>query len=233
VSRVRTAGELLGPGGLRRVRWWALAGVIVLTALLSIAWFTPALAVRTIEINGISAIPEEQVRERLDIPEGLSLMRIDTVAMAERVAAIAKVRSAKVERVYPSTVRVTVDERRAVLWFDAPEGAHLLDRDAVEFAVEPPPIGLPQLVTDRPGGADELTRAAVTVVNALPPALNIQVEQVLARSISDISLRLADGRTVMWGAADDAERKAAVVLPLLTREGTVFDVSSPNLVTVK
>ncbi|HLS78844.1 MAG TPA: FtsQ-type POTRA domain-containing protein [Nocardia sp.] len=233
MSRVRTAGELLGPGGLRRVRWWALAGVIVLTALLSIAWFTPALAVRTIEINGISAIPEEQVRERLDIPEGLSLMRIDTVAMAERVAAIAKVRSAKVERVYPSTVRVTVDERRAVLWFDAPEGAHLLDRDAVEFAVEPPPIGLPQLVTDRPGGADELTRAAVTVVNALPPALNIQVEQVLARSISDISLRLADGRTVMWGAADDAERKAAVVLPLLTREGTVFDVSSPNLVTVK
>ncbi|WP_280504622.1 cell division protein FtsQ/DivIB [Nocardia sp.] len=230
---MRTAGELLGPGGLRRVRWWALAGVIVLTALLSIAWFTPALAVRTIEINGISAIPEEQVRERLDIPEGLSLMRIDTVAMAERVAAIAKVRSAKVERVYPSTVRVTVDERRAVLWFDAPEGAHLLDRDAVEFAVEPPPIGLPQLVTDRPGGADELTRAAVTVVNALPPALNIQVEQVLARSISDISLRLADGRTVMWGAADDAERKAAVVLPLLTREGTVFDVSSPNLVTVK
>ncbi|SLJ82852.1 Uncharacterised protein [Mycobacteroides abscessus subsp. abscessus] len=37
----------------------------------------------------------------------------------------------------------------------------------------------------------------------------------------------------MWGGADDAERKAAVVLPLLTREGTVFDVSSPNLVTVK
>lgn len=207
--------------------------MIVLTALLSISWFTPALSVRTIEINGLSSISEEQVHEQLDIPDGLSLMRIDTVAMAERVASIAKVRSARVERVYPSTVRVTVDERRAVLWFDAPEGAHLVDRDAVEFAIEAPPIGLPRLVTDRPGGADPVTRAAVTVVDAMPPALNIQVDEVLARSISDISLKLADGRTVLWGGADDAERKAAVVLPLLTREGTVFDVSSPNLVTVK
>src|SRR5690606_13530481 len=122
-----------------------------------------------------------------DIPDGLSLMRMDTVAMAERVASIAKVRSARVERVYPSTVRVTVDERRAVLWFDAPEGAHLVDRDAVEFAIEAPPIGLPRLVTDRPSGSDQVTRAAVTVVNAIPPALNIQVDEVLARSISDIS----------------------------------------------
>lgn len=233
MTRVRAAGELLGPGGLRRVRWWALLAMIVLTALLSISWFTPALSVRTIEINGLSSISEEQVHEQLDIPDGLSLMRIDTVAMAERVASIAKVRSARVERVYPSTVRVTVDERRAVLWFDAPEGAHLVDRDAVEFAIEAPPIGLPRLVTDRPGGADPVTRAAVTVVDAMPPALNIQVDEVLARSISDISLKLADGRTVLWGGADDAERKAAVVLPLLTREGTVFDVSSPNLVTVK
>ncbi|WP_307610870.1 cell division protein FtsQ/DivIB [Nocardia shimofusensis] len=233
MSRVRAAGELLGPGGLRRMRWWALLGVIVLTVLLSIAWFTPALSVRTIEIDGLSTISEEQVHEQLDIPDGLSLMRIDTVAMAERVASIAKVRSARVERVYPSTVRVTVDERRAVLWFDAPEGAHLIDRDAVEFAIEAPPIGVPQLVTDHPGGGDPVTRAAVTVVDAIPPALNIQVDEVLARSISDISLKLTDGRTVVWGGADDAERKAAVVLPLLTREGTVFDVSSPNLVTVK
>ncbi|MBF6357267.1 FtsQ-type POTRA domain-containing protein [Nocardia higoensis] len=230
---MRAAGELLGPGGLRRVRWWALLGVIVLTVLLSVAWFTPALSVRTIEIDGLSTVSEERVREQLDIPDGLSLMRIDTVAMAERVASIAEVRSARVERVYPSTVRVTVDERRAVLWFDAPEGAHLVDRDAVEFAIAAPPIGVPQLVTDHPGGSDPVTRAAVTVANAIPPALNIQVDQVLARSISDISLKLTDGRTVVWGAADDAERKAAVVLPLLTREGTVFDVSSPNLVTVK
>ncbi|WP_280346348.1 hypothetical protein [Nocardia neocaledoniensis] len=67
----------------------------------------------------------------------------------------------------------------------------------------------------------------------LPPALSVQVGEVVARSNSDVSLNLRDGRKVVWGGTGDGERKAAVVLPLLTREGTVFDVSSPNLVTVK
>lgn len=55
----------------------------------------------------------------------------------------------------------------------------------------------------------------------------------MARSVSDIELKLRDDRTVVWGGTDDSERKAAVVLPVLTRPGTVFDVSSPDLVTVR
>lgn len=222
-----------GPGRLRRVRIWALLGMCVLTIALVVAWFTPVLSVREVEITGIAAVPEEQVRERLEIPDGRSLLRIDTDAIARRIAAIPKVHSVRVQRVYPSTVRVTVEERIAVLFFESPQGAHLLDSDSVEFAIEPPPVGVPKLITDHPGGADPVTVAAVQVVSALPPALKIQVGEVVARSISDISLTLKDGRTVVWGGANDAERKAAVVMPLLTREGTVFDVSSPNLVTVK
>ncbi|SUE29771.1 cell division protein, FtsQ [Nocardia farcinica] len=230
---VRAAGELVGPGGLRRVRLWALLAVSLLTVLLAVAWFSPVLSVRTVDVEGLRAVPEDEVMAQLQVPEGRSLLRVDTDAMARRVAALPKVASVRIKRAYPQTLRVTVVEREAVLYFDTPQGSHLLDGEAVEFAIEPPPPGLPKLVADHPGSADPLTRAAVTVVNAVPPALKIQVGEVVARSISDISLKLKDGRTVVWGGADDAERKAAVVLPLLTREGTVFDVSSPNLVTVK
>ncbi|MCP2318167.1 cell division protein FtsQ [Nocardia amikacinitolerans] len=222
-----------GPARLRRMRLWGLLGVCVLTVVLLISWFTPVLSVRTVEIEGLVAVQEAQVRERLEIPSGRSMLRIDTDAMARRVASIPKVSSARVQRVYPSTVKVTIVERAPVLFFESPEGAHLLDAESVEFAIEAAPIGVPKLITEQPGGADPVTRAAVAVLAVLPPALNIQVGEVVARSISDISLNLHDGRTVLWGGANDAERKAAVVLPLLTREGTVFDVSSPNLVTVK
>ncbi|WP_281292448.1 cell division protein FtsQ/DivIB [Nocardia bhagyanarayanae] len=215
------------------MRLWGLLGVCVLTVVLSISWFTPVLSVRTVDIEGLVAVPEAQVRERLEIPSGRSMLRIDTDAMARRVASIPKVGSARVQRVYPSTVKVTIVERTPVLFFESPEGAHLLDAESVEFAIEAAPIGVPKLITEQPGGADPVTRAAVAVLAVLPPALNIQVGEVVARSISDISLNLHDGRTVLWGGANDAERKAAVVLPLLTREGMVFDVSSPNLVTVK
>ncbi|MEU1999169.1 FtsQ-type POTRA domain-containing protein [Nocardia gamkensis] len=212
---------------------WGLLSVCVLAVLCVIAWFTPALSVRTVRIEGAVAVPEQQVRDLLEIPSGRSMLRIDTNAVARRVVSIPKVRSARVQRIFPSTVRVTVVERAAVLYYDSPQGAHLLDADGVEFAVEPAPIGVPKLVTAHPGVADPVTAAAVAILAIVPPALAVQVSEVAARSISDISLNLKDGRTVLWGGSNDAERKAAVVLPLLTRPGTVFDVSSPNLVTVK
>lgn len=233
VGAARSAGARLSPNGWRRVRLWGLLGVCVLAIVGVVAWFTPVLSVRTVDIDGVVAVPEQQVRDLLEIPSGRSMLRIDTTAIARRVASIPKVRTARVQRVFPSTVRVTVVERTPVLFFDSPQGAHLLDAESVEFAIEDAPIGVPKLITDRPASDAPVTRAAVGVLAALPPALAVQVDEVAARSISDISLNLKDGRTVLWGGMNDAARKSAVVLPLLTRPGTVFDVSSPNLVTVK
>ncbi|MEV5839804.1 FtsQ-type POTRA domain-containing protein [Nocardia sp. NPDC052112] len=230
---MRTAGEWFDRAHRGRLRRWSLLGVCVLTVVLVLAWFTPVLSVSTVEIDGLVAVPEEQVRDRLEIPSARSMLRIDTDAMAQRVASIPKVRTARVQRVFPSTVRVTVVERAPVLFWDSPQGAHLMDAESVEFAIEDAPIGVPKLTAEHPGGADPVTRAAVSVLSVLPSALVVQVDEVVARSISNISLNLRDGRTVLWGGTNDAERKAAVVMPLLTRDGTVFDVSSPNLVTVK
>ncbi|WP_225728628.1 MULTISPECIES: cell division protein FtsQ/DivIB [unclassified Nocardia] len=223
----------LSPRAVRRVRLWGAIAVVVLIALAAVAWFTPVLSVRTVEIDGAVAVSEDQVRELLEIPEGRSMLRIDTEAMARRVAALPKVRSVRVRREFPSTVQVTVVERVPVLYFDSPQGAHLVDAQSVEYSIEAPPIGVPKLITPHPGASDPVTDAAVAVLAVLPSSLGIQVSEVVARSISDISLNLKDGRTVVWGGANDGQRKAAVVVPLLTREGTVFDVSSPNLVTVK
>ncbi|MFD7846728.1 cell division protein FtsQ/DivIB [Nocardia sp. NPDC059764] len=219
----------------RGVRIGVLAGVVALIGLGLVAWFTPMLSVRTVEVDGLAAVPEEQVRQALQVPDGLSILRLDTDALAERVSQLPKVRSVRVQRVFPSTVRVTVTERTPVLYFDSPDGAHLLDCDSVEFAIEPPGLGVPKLVTEHPGGTDPVTKAAVAVMAAIPIPLRDQVGvgAVVARSVSDIALELRDGRTVLWGGTVDSSRKAAVVGPLLSQPGKIFDVSSPNLVTVK
>ncbi|WUD62928.1 FtsQ-type POTRA domain-containing protein [Nocardia sp. NBC_00511] len=211
------------------------AGFVLLVALGLVAYFTPVLAVRTVRVDGLVAVPEQQVLDALQMPEGRSMLRLDTNQLAERVSRLPKVRSARVQRVFPSSVRVTVVERSAVLYFESPDGTHLLDCDSVEFAIEPPGPGVPKLVTDHPGGDDPVTRAAVAVMAAIPVGLRDQVGvgAVVARSVSDIALELRDGRTVLWGGTVDSSRKAAVVGPLLSQPGKVFDVSSPNLVTVK
>ncbi|WP_405498073.1 cell division protein FtsQ/DivIB [Nocardia sp. NBC_00511] len=217
------------------VRIGVAAGFVLLVALGLVAYFTPVLAVRTVRVDGLVAVPEQQVLDALQMPEGRSMLRLDTNQLAERVSRLPKVRSARVQRVFPSSVRVTVVERSAVLYFESPDGTHLLDCDSVEFAIEPPGPGVPKLVTDHPGGDDPVTRAAVAVMAAIPVGLRDQVGvgAVVARSVSDIALELRDGRTVLWGGTVDSSRKAAVVGPLLSQPGKVFDVSSPNLVTVK
>ncbi|MFJ9366309.1 cell division protein FtsQ/DivIB [Nocardia sp. NPDC101769] len=234
-GRVRRESRIVTAWQSRRVRWGALAGVVVLITFGLVAWFTPLLSVRTVQVEGLSAVPEQQIQDALQVPDGLSMMRLDTNAMAEQVSQLPKVRSVRVQRVFPSTVRVTVVERTPVLYFDSPDGAHLLDCDSVEFAIEPPGPGIPKLVTDHPGGSDPVTKAAVAVMAAIPIPLRDQVGvgAVVARSVSDIALELRDGRTVLWGGTGDSARKAAVVGPLLSQPGKVFDVSSPNLVTVK
>lgn len=206
---------------------------VVVVGLFLTAWLSPVLSVRGTEVRGATTVGESEILELLAIPAGQPLMRVDTGSAAARVAAIPKVASARVQRMYPSTIRVTVTERVPVVFIDSPEGAHLLDETGIDFEMGVPPPGVPRLVTATPGWNDPSTLAALNVLAALPPELRFQVGEVAARSISDVSLTLVDGRVVNWGGVEKSDRKAAVTLPLLTQPGQTYDVSSPDLPTVR
>lgn len=219
-----------------RLRTVLIGGVVVIALLAAIvvAWTSPLLSVRSVEVAGNDIITREDVLSSLEIADGTPLLQVDTAAAAQRVAsALPRAASVRVQRVYPSTVRVTIVERLAVVYFDGPEGTHSVDAEGVDFAVEPPPLLTPRLVTGSPGTGDPATVAAVEIIGLLPPELAVQVQEVAAGSDSDISLTLVDGRVVVWGGVDRSDRKAAVILPLLTQPGQQFDVASPDLPTVR
>ncbi len=94
------------------------------------------------------------------------------------------------------------------------------------------PPGVPELVLATPSSADPATRAVVGVVNELPEKLRPEVLQVSATSGADVKVTLSGNRVVKWGSSDDTPRKAAVLIVLLSRPGTTYDVSSPDLATV-
>lgn len=208
--------------------------ILVSTIALGVVlWFTPLMSVREVEVSGAHTIPVEEVRAVLDIPYGQPLLQVDANGAASRVAQIPKVESARVQRMYPSTIRVTVTERTPVVFVDAPDGTHLLDKDGVDYEVAPPPPGIPRLVTPTPGFDDPKTGAALEVLTSMPEQLRSQVAQISADSISHISVTLHDGRVVVWGGTENSQRKGAVTLALLTQPGQTYDVSSPDLPTVR
>jgi cell division protein FtsQ len=218
--------------GLKVLIWSALVSVVVV-GLGLLLYFTPIMAARDIVVVGIGAVTQDEVVAAAAVQPGVPLLQVDTDAVAERVAAIRRVASARVQRQYPSTLRVTVIERVPVVVKDYPDGPHLFDKDGVDFATAPPPGGVPYLDADNPGPSDAPTKAALQVMTALRPEVAGQVGRIAAPSVAAITLTLTDGRVVVWGTTDRTEEKALKLGALLTQPGQTYDVSSPDLPTVK
>jgi cell division protein FtsQ len=218
--------------GLKVLVWSALLSVVAVSLGL-LLYFTPIMSVRNIVVVGLEAVPQEEVLGAAAVVPGTPLLQVDTDAVAERVATIRRVASARVQREYPSSLRITVVERVPVVVKDYPDGPHLFDRDGVDFATAPPPPNLPYLETATPGPSDPATEAALQVMLALPPEVAGQVGRIAAPSVASITLTLIDGRVVVWGTNDRTEEKALKLAALLTQPGRTYDVSSPDLPTVK
>ncbi|MDQ3600633.1 MAG: FtsQ-type POTRA domain-containing protein, partial [Actinomycetota bacterium] len=214
--------------------------VLVLVAVGAAAWVLLAsslLAVDEVRVSGTVEPTAEEVRVAAAVRPGTPLLRLDTAAVERRVQGLRRVSGAEVSRSLTGTVEVRVTERVPVAVLPAPDGIHLVDATATDFATEPdPPRGLPALRVLRVATAESATEptmgAAIEVLTGLPQPLRGQVRAVAASSPVDVTLLLADGREVRWGALDQGERKAAVLGALLTQPGQVYDVTSPDLPTI-
>lgn len=227
--------KTLGRGavrGLKLLMWTALIAVLVV-GLGLLLYFTPLMSTRSVAVTGLSAVTEDEVVAAAAVAPGTPLLQVDTDAVAQRVADIRRIVSVRVQRQYPSTLRVTVVERIPVVVRDYSDGVHLFDRDGVDFATAPPPPGVPYLDTENPGPTDPSTMAALQVMTSLRPDVASLVGRVSAPSAAAITLTLADGRVVVWGTTDRTEEKALKLAALLTQPGQTYDVSSPDLPTVK
>ena len=218
--------------GLKAVLATVLA-VLAVVGLGLVLYFTPVMSVRDIEVTGLAALTRDEVVAVAGVQPGTPLLQIDTGAVAERVATIRRVASARVQRQYPSALGIAVIERVAVVFKDYPDGPHLFDRDGVDFATAPPPPMLPVFDVDNPGPSDPASRAALQVMTALAPEVAGQISRVAAPSVASITLTLDDGRVVVWGNTDRTPEKAQKLAALLTQPGHTYDVSSPDLPTVR
>jgi cell division protein FtsQ len=222
------------------------AFLVLLTAGVvgSAAWlvfFSPVLGVRSIDIVGNVTVSAETIEKQAGVARLHPLATVNLAGVEAKVMAIRQLASAKVDRVWPGTLRIEVVEREpiAAVPVPGPQGQAggrmaLIDKQGVVIEVkERAPSLVPVLKVDRPGVGDPATMAALQVIQSLPADLDGRVRQVSATSAEGVSLSLSDGRTVVWGGIDRGADKARVLATLLRRKADVYDVSSPDVVTLK
>lgn len=224
---------------IRRRIALAVLVLAVLAALGGGFWaalvYTGIAEVEQVEVTGALVVPREQITAAAAVETGVPLATVDTRAIAQRVAQLPGIGSVQVSRGWPHTVAIDVTERSAVALARTPAGVTLVDAAGVAYQQAPEvPPALPMLGFGAVGPDDPATRAALAVLAALPEDLRAQVRTVDVDSPAvEPTVRLGLGeRQVRFGTPDRAADKVAVLVALLTQDGTVFDVSSPDLPTV-
>lgn len=233
--RVRPGRRQWLPRLPRRAVLGILGGLVVVAGALSwLVLFSSVLAVRMVAVTGTEDGNAAAVREIASIPEGLPLARLDTDAVTERLLLLPQIESVSVQRSWPSTVRIKVVERVPVALVDVDGVQWLIDRNAVLFAqVTEPPAGAPLLEVQNAASDDRATLAALEVIGALPADIRDRLARVSAETPDSVVLHLVGGRTVIWGSAEDSDRKALVLAGVFSQPGGTIDVSSPSAVVIR
>ncbi|MET0189695.1 MAG: FtsQ-type POTRA domain-containing protein, partial [Pseudonocardia sediminis] len=229
----------------RRIVAGLVVAAVLLAALAAGGWwalgrFGPSVS--EVRVTGNRAVTTADVRAAADVEPGTPLASVDTAGVQARVSGIPGVATVEVGRSWPDALTVAVTERTPVAVVDAPGGRRLVDATGLAYRSAPPEVPrLPLLVLPRVTPDDPATLAAVGLLTALPVPVRDQVETVVTGpGGTTLELTLTEGRRVLWGRwsptdtqASETARKAAIVGPLLSREGSVYDVSSPSLPTVR
>jgi cell division protein FtsQ len=230
--RQRTRRRLTGP-------LLVLAAVVTLVA---VAWgllTSPLFAVRTITVKGTSRLTTGQVLAAAAIHRGSPLVRVDVSAVRRRVARLPAVAAVSVRRSWPHGVVIDVVERQPVAVVVGGGRDVLVDRGGVGFAaVAQPPPGLvpvytPSAVSSRGAPAAPDARAAVAVLQSLPPTVRREVVGLQAPTAAGVVVELQDARQIIWGAPTDTARKLAAVRLLWRRGARVIDVTTPGVAVVR
>ncbi|HZZ46835.1 MAG TPA: FtsQ-type POTRA domain-containing protein [Pseudonocardia sp.] len=224
----------------RRRRWVILGSLLVVLvvgavvggriALLKGSWFR----VSQVEVQAPPGLDPNSLRTAAGVRTGMPLLAVDLDAVGRSVASVPAVASATASRRWPHTLRLTVTERVPVALTPSASGPWLLDADGLAYL--PAPDGasaLPTVVAARVSPADPATKAALAVLAALTDPVRGQLRAVRADGPNDVTLLLRDGKQVRWGSPEQSERKAMVLQALMTQRGSVYDVSAPDLPTLR
>ncbi|MDT4987482.1 MAG: cell division protein FtsQ [Micromonosporaceae bacterium] len=221
---------------LRAARPWLVGFCVVAVLALAVTAVaaTPLFGVDDLRVTGTRLVTVADVRAAARVARGTPLARVDETAVSRRIGRLAPVASVTVTRQWPHTLAVRVVERAAAAVVPDGGGYAVIDRTGTVFdrAVKRP-AALPVLKVTAPGAGDATTRAALTVLGALPPRLRALLIAIAADSPARIRLNLRDGRQIIWGDATLNDAKGRVAEALLGQDQRVLDVSAPAVIPTR
>lgn len=204
-SRRRRRALLIVLGAVAGLVLFVLAGVV-----------TPLTAVRDVQVTGASLVNADEVKAALEKFTETPLALVDDAEVHDALEPFPLIQRYAIERIPPHTLKVRIEERMPVVSIEADGEYHLYDPAGVLIGTsEEPPEGVPRGEERVSEVSSESFTAAATVLRDMPSDLRAQVSVARATSGQDLSFTLSSGERVIWGDAEQTQRKAVVLSAML------------------
>lgn len=229
---VRRSAPAIGAGVLpsprehrRRLPWpsrrfflLAAAGGLALGLVAGAAWLyrAPYFRVSTVEVVGAERMSPATVVAATNAL-GESMFTADLAAIQRSVYALPLVSSARVERDWPATIRIVLEERRPWGTWEQAGVAYIIDREGVVLGVGRAPEGAPVIRSSEPGSRIvgdrvdyQAVDAAAEIAERLPRQLGTTVAEVAFIKGKGVQVTTADGQVALFGDSSSIAYKLAV-----------------------
>ncbi|MCA1834266.1 MAG: cell division protein FtsQ/DivIB [Actinomycetota bacterium] len=179
-----------------------------------------------VEIVGAHHVTRSQVLSVSGVRLGMNVLSVEPGVVAGRIEKLPFVGAARVERIYPSKVRILISERVPVAVVSMPGGRYLIDDRGVALVPVGETDGLP-VIRSASGDEVQLGRPlsdagalqGLLIWRSLPVSLRSKVFTIDATSPVAVTINV-EGASVVFGDASSLGAKVAVFGSLLERART-------------
>ena len=226
---VRRRGGVQPPGSDRpRGRWRfhfarrglylaaAVTGLGAIVAAGAWAWQSPLFDVNELKVEGNERIAADTIVERADLL-GQSMFTADLATAQKQLYGLPLVSSVTIEREWPNTMRIVIEERKA--WGTWEQGGvrYTIDREGVVLGTVPPAEGSPVIRSSELGSRlqgdcvdYQAVDAAAEIYERLPRQLGTTVTEVAFVAGKGVQVTTASGETALFGDSSAIAYKLAV-----------------------
>lgn len=223
-----------------------IIGIIVaLLAAWAALYNSSAFTIENISVKGVEHLTQEEMAELAGVPADTTLLRVDTDAIAKRIAQDSWVEDVKVNRAFPNTLEIDVTERAIAAVVEISTGSAgtisqwAIAKDHV-WLMPIPEVGSEAAKTtsskiyedaqevlhivDVPFGTraavgevctDSNVNNALDIIAGMTTELADHVVEVSASGTAETRLLLDNGVEVAFGKAEDIRDKERTILKIL------------------
>ncbi len=233
-----------GPRGPRfrfpRFHWRLSKGWMITTGVISVlgvlgygsywTWTSPFFKVSNVEVVGNQRVATGTVVEASGLL-GESMFDADLAAAQQALYQQPLVNSVHIERDWPHTVRVVIEERKPWGTWEQTGVQYTIDREGVVLGQGPAPSGSPVIRSNEPGNRIvgdrvdyQAVDAAAEIYEKLPRQLGTTVAEVAFTTGKGVQVTTANGQTALFGDSSSIAYKLSV-WAALQREAQVRSIN--------